>query len=278
MSNRFLDIYGVEHYHNLIKTEAVTATQAAATNVWTGELDASGLAPGKSILYTMPDGSTAGAATLELTLADGTTTGAKAVKTLTGANAAPAYQAGSILHMVYDGTNWTILNRPEILPITMGGTGATTASAALTNLGAAASGHKHAAEDITSGTLAVARGGTGATTASAALTSLGAAAKSHSHTLSDISGGLFRTQKYSIGVQVQAESRATGSKTITSYSGYKPIGVIQVDGITNGGSFDQIYISNDTTLGYTGYNRTSEKMNIQANMTVLYLNTSFIQT
>lgn len=112
MSNRFLDIYGVEHYHNLIKTEAVAATQTEATNVWTGELDATALAPGKSILYTMPDGSTAGAATLNLTLSDGTTTGAKAVKTLTGENVASAYTAG-ILHMVYDGTNWTILHGPE---------------------------------------------------------------------------------------------------------------------------------------------------------------------
>lgn len=42
------------------------------------------------------------------------------------------------------------------------------------DIGAAASGHKHSASDITSGTLPIARGGTGASTADAALASLGA--------------------------------------------------------------------------------------------------------
>lgn len=62
-----------------------------------------------------------------------------------------------------------------VKPITEGGTGATTAAAALTNLGAAASSHNHSAANITSGTLPVARGGTGATalTASRALVSDG---------------------------------------------------------------------------------------------------------
>lgn len=43
----------------------------------------------------------------------------------------------------------------------------------LAELGAAASGHKHAAGDITSGTLAVARGGTGVTSNPSMLTNLG---------------------------------------------------------------------------------------------------------
>lgn len=43
--------------------------------------------------------------------------------------------------------------------------------------GFAAAVHKHSAADITSGTLGLARGGTGATTAAAARTALGAAAK-----------------------------------------------------------------------------------------------------
>ncbi len=48
------------------------------------------------------------------------------------------------------------------VPITKGGTGATTAAGALTNLGAAPAVHAHAADNITSGVLPVARGGTGA--------------------------------------------------------------------------------------------------------------------
>lgn len=58
-----------------------------------------------------------------------------------------------------------------ILPVAKGGTGATSAGQARTNLGitpanigAAASSHSHAASDITSGAVPVSHGGTGATT------------------------------------------------------------------------------------------------------------------
>ena len=67
------------------------------------------------------------------------------------------------------------------LPVAEGGTGATDAAGARTNLGAAASSHNHAASNINSGTLSidrlptvtVAKGGTGATSAAAARTNLG---------------------------------------------------------------------------------------------------------
>ena len=61
------------------------------------------------------------------------------------------------------------------VPINKGGTGATTAATARSNLGitpgnigAAASSHNHSASNITSGTLPLTRGGTGATSASGA--------------------------------------------------------------------------------------------------------------
>ena len=60
----------------------------------------------------------------------------------------------------------------ETVTVAKGGTGATTASQALTNLGAAPASHTHAVGDIT-GTLPVSKGGTGATTAYAALQALG---------------------------------------------------------------------------------------------------------
>ena len=130
--------------------------------------------------------------------------------------------AASHNHAASDITSGTLSSdRLPTVPVAKGGTGATTAAAALTNLGAAAASHNHAASAITSGTLAVARGGTGvtsnpsmlvdlasttaasvfaasprpgvtgtlpianggtgATSASAARTALGAAAASHNH-------------------------------------------------------------------------------------------------
>lgn len=60
----------------------------------------------------------------------------------------------------------------KTVEVSRGGTGATTASQALKNLGAAPSSHSHGAGDIT-GTIPISKGGTGATTAYAALQSLG---------------------------------------------------------------------------------------------------------
>ena len=67
------------------------------------------------------------------------------------------------------------------IPVANGGTGATTAAEALTNLGAAPATHTHSASSITEGTLALANGGTGATTATQARANLGAAAENHTH-------------------------------------------------------------------------------------------------
>ena len=86
----------------------------------------------------------------------------------------------------------TLANMTGTLALNKGGTGATTAAAARTNLGAAAASHthtksqitdfpatmpptahSHSADDITSGVLDVARGGTGQATVKAALQALG---------------------------------------------------------------------------------------------------------
>ena len=61
-----------------------------------------------------------------------------------------------------------------ILPINKGGTGATSATAARTSLGAASSSHTHSLSSSTiTGTLPISKGGTGATTQTAALAALG---------------------------------------------------------------------------------------------------------
>ena len=60
------------------------------------------------------------------------------------------------------------------LPVAQGGTGATTAADARTNLGAAASSHSHDASADLTGQVPIANGGTGASTAAGALSNLGA--------------------------------------------------------------------------------------------------------
>lgn len=72
--------------------------------------------------------------------------------------------ASSHNHAASNITSGTLaLDRLPTVSVAKGGTGATTAAQARTNLGAAASSHNHSAASITSGTLAVARGGTGVT-------------------------------------------------------------------------------------------------------------------
>ncbi len=101
----------------------------------------------------------------------------------TAAGTGVAVPAGKTMTIWSDGTNFAVQNNhfPAItlttdLAVADGGTGASTASGARTNLGAAASG---ANSDITSLSglttpLSIAQGGTAATTASGARTSLGA--------------------------------------------------------------------------------------------------------
>ena len=88
-------------------------------------------------------------------------------------------------------------------------------------IGAAASSHNHSASDITSGTLPITRGGTGATTASGALTNLGAAAFSHNHSASDITSGTLPIERGGTGATAKtaAFKNLAGWTKIASVSG-----------------------------------------------------------
>lgn len=78
-------------------------------------------------------------------------------------------------------TRYNFFHSGMTIPVANGGTGATTAADALTNLGAASATHTHSASTITEGVLALANGGTGATTTTQARANLGAAAENHTH-------------------------------------------------------------------------------------------------
>lgn len=78
-------------------------------------------------------------------------------------------------------TRYNFFHSGMTIPVANGGTGATTTTEALTNLGAAPATHTHSASTITEGILALANGGTGAETATQARANLGAAAESHTH-------------------------------------------------------------------------------------------------
>ena len=113
------------------------------------------------------------------------------------------------------------------LPISQGGTGATTAEDALTNIGAAASSHTHPASDITSGTLPIERGGTGATTASSAIINLG------------ISGNVLYSNS----------SGSDGTITLSSsVSNFTRIGVYAKNRLGTVGAYNEIYRPYTTTM------------------------------
>lgn len=96
---------------------------------------------------------------------------------------------GSTSTASFDGSANITPGITGILAVSHGGTGASSASTARTNLGAAAAEHTHAFTDDITGTVPVSRGGTGAWDAGAARTNLGAAAKDHDHSASDITSG-----------------------------------------------------------------------------------------
>lgn len=102
-----------------------------------------------------------------------------------------------------------------------------TAAEVLSDIGAAAASHNHSASNITSGTIPIARGGTGATNASSALTNLGAQAKVKTLTLSLTTAGWSATNKTQTKTTsgVTASNVVIISPTATSQDAYSAAGV-----------------------------------------------------
>ena len=90
---------------------------------------------------------------------------------------------GSTSTASFDGTANITPGITGILAVSHGGTGASSASTARTNLGAAAAEHTHSFMDDITGTVPVSRGGTGAWDAGAACTNLGAVTISTSQSI-----------------------------------------------------------------------------------------------
>lgn len=132
-----------------------------------------GAAPSNHTHKYAGSSSAGGAATSATQLAT-----ARTIKTNLGSTSAASFNGTANVTPGVSGT----------LPIGNGGTGATTADAALTNLGAAKASHTHAAADLP--VIPITKGGTGASTAEKALENLGAAPASHKHNASDINAGV----------------------------------------------------------------------------------------
>lgn len=106
--SKYLDKFGLEHYHDLIKEgliEYIEGTQTEETSTWTGVSTSPALFKGKFIIYHLPYTGLEDLPTLNLSLPDGTATGAKNVSTEAGSD----YAADSLIALVYTGIYWKSL-------------------------------------------------------------------------------------------------------------------------------------------------------------------------
>lgn len=215
-------------YHGTCSTAAATVAKVVTCSGFTRET-------GSRVAVKFTYANTASSPSLNVN-----GTGAAAIYLGGAAAVSGCWAAGEVCLFEFDGTYWNLLKSKPVssfndisgtLPITKGGTGATSAAAARTalgitpaNIGAAAASHNHALTDC-SGTLSIAKGGTGATTAAAARTALGitpanigAATSSHSHTLASCTGTLAISKGGTGATSAAAALAALGGATMTLYT------------------------------------------------------------
>ena len=125
----------------------------------------------------------------------------------------------------------------SLFPIAIkdGGTGATTASQALSNLGAAASIHNHTlSSSQIQGTLPISKGGTGAVSAENAIDNLGAAKKDHTHDFSsELITGINPISKGGTGAASEGDARSNLGIGEQLWSGSWSEGQITVNNLTD---------------------------------------------
>lgn len=89
-----------------------------------------------------------------------------------------------------------------------------------------------------------------------------------------------KIEDYSVTVtNVGAGQRLAGSYDITVYPGYTPIGILQIDNISNGANVEQIRTYQNeyiTRLQYSVYNFSAITMNVTFTARVLYVKNSIL--
>lgn len=113
-NNRYLDKFGLEHYHDLIRkglVEFIEGTQTAATSAWKGKSEKPDIYDGKIILYYLPQDSGATEVTLNLTLSTLATTGAIPCRQADGSSV--KYSAGALVPLMYRDGVWLALSIDE---------------------------------------------------------------------------------------------------------------------------------------------------------------------
>ena len=209
------------------------------------------------IVHFKANATNTGAATLTITGPSGDLSAISLVKKGGVALAAGDISSGQVIAAIYTEDSGGANKRFEVLGgissgggggltspvgIADGGTGATTASAALTALGAAPASHTHPFSQVT-GTVPIAQGGTGATSASAARTALGTndAANITAGTLPVARGGTGGANAAAARTNLGAQAQSAALDQISSQSMAKGdilvhngTGVVKMNPGTNG--------------------------------------------